>query len=216
MKRLFIAVAASLSLLLGGCASTVMSDVTTFHEWPAAIADKSFAFDQPQAQEDTLEYRSYQGLVRGELARLGFREAAPGSAANLKVAMRFMTTDVPVRVLEPTFSVTVGGPRLGFGYPFYRPYYGARRYWGGWYSPFYDPFWSMPSYVETIEHHYKRELQVAIKQANDGRRLFDVTVHNTSRTRSTPIVMPALVQSAFVGFPGVSGVARRVEMKRDS
>jgi hypothetical protein len=102
-------------------------------------------------------------------------------------------------------------------YRYHRPYWGGRRYWGGgWYSPFYDPFWhSMPQYTEVIKHYYRREMQVAIKSAADGKRLFDVTVHNTSREMSTPVMMPALVQSAFTGFPGVSGVARRVELKRE-
>lgn len=212
MKRLLIAAAATLSMLLGGCATVVRSDVTTFHQWPADIPDKTYVFEAPPAQDDTLELRSYQGLVRGELARLGFREASGGS---LKVAMRFMTTDVPVRVLEPAFPMHYSNMRFGLGYGFHRPYWGGRRFWGGWYSPFYDPFWSpMPAYTESIEHFYKREMQVAIK-TNDGRRLFDVTVHNTSRERSTPVIMPALVQSAFTGFPGVSGVARRVELKRE-
>lgn len=215
MKRLLIAAAATLSMLLSGCATVVRSDVTTFHQWPADIADKTYVFEAPPAQDDTLELRSYQGLVRGELARLGFREA-PGSAASLKVAMRFMTTDVPVRVIEPAFPMHYSNMRFGMGYGFHRPYWGGRRFWGGWYSPFYDPFWSpMPAYTESIEHFYKREMQVAIKGASDGRRLFDVTVHNTSRERSTPVIMPALVQSAFMGFPGVSGVARRVELKRE-
>ena len=33
---------------------------------------------------------------------------------------------------------------------------------------------------------------------------------------STPQVMPALVHSAFAGFPGVSGVARTVELTREA
>ena len=214
MKRLFIATAASLSLLLGGCASTIRSDVTTFHQWPAAIADKSYIFEAPAPQDDTLELQSYQGLVRGELARLGFREAASGTP-HLRVAMRFMTTEVPVRVLEPAYPVHFSRIGIGFGHSFGRSYWGGRRHFGGWYSPFYDPFWSpMPSYTESLEHYYKRELQVAIKSAADGKRLFDVTVHNTSGERSTPVLMPALVRSAFAEFPGVSGVARRVELKR--
>ena len=126
--------------------------------------------------------------------------------------MRFTTTDIPVRVLEPVMS------------PFYSPIYHPmgrfgyrgfhRRYWGGWYSPFYDPFWS-PAYQVSVEHQYRRELQVSIKQASDARRLFDVTVHNTSRELSTPQVMPALVRSAFADFPGPSGAARRVEVTLD-
>jgi hypothetical protein len=215
MKRLFIAAAAAMSLLLTGCASTVRSDVTTFHQWPADLQDKSYVIEAPPPQDDTLELRSYQNLVRAELARLGFREAVTGTPA-LKVAMRFTTTDVPVRVLEPTFPPYYSGARFMYASPFYRPYWGARRYWGGWYSRYYDPFWTgMPDFEETVRHVYRRELQVAIKSAADGKHLFDVTVHNNSGEMSTPALMPALVHSAFTEFPGVSGVARRVELKRE-
>lgn len=216
MKRLMIAAGAVFALLLTGCATTVRSNVTTFHQWPAQIEDKSYVFEAPQAADDTLEYRAYQDLVRGQLARLGFRDAAGGTPA-LTVSMRFATTEVPVRVVEPVTP---------FAHPFYHPFYhpatrfgyrGIRRpYWGGWYSPFYDPFWGpYPSYQTSIEHQYRRELQVAIKSSRDGKRLFEVTVHNTSRNMSTPEVMPALVQSAFEGFPGQSGVARRVVVTKE-
>ncbi|MGH8853231.1 MAG: DUF4136 domain-containing protein [Telluria sp.] len=211
MKRLMIAAGAAFTMLLTGCATTIRSDVTTFHQWPAQVEDKSYVFEAPSQQDDTLEWRAYQDMVRGQLARLGFRDAGDAKPA-LTVSMRFTTTEVPVRVLEPTMS------------PFYHPMYYPprfayrgmyRRHWGGWYSPFYDPFWG-PAYEETIEHRYRRELQVGIKSAADGKRLFDVTVHNMSRQMSTPSVMPALVQSAFEGFPGPSGVARRVMLKREN
>jgi len=214
MKRLMIAAGAVFTLLLTGCATTIRSDVTTFHQWPAQIEDKSYVFETPPPQDDTLEWRAYQDLVRGQLAALGFRDAN-GATPSLTVSMRFTTTDMPVRVVEPVMS------------PFYQPMYAPRfayfrgrngaihrRYvGGGWYSPFYDPFWN-PGYQVSIEHHYRRELQVGIKQARDGKRLFDVTVHNTSREMSTPALMPALVQSAFQGFPGPSGVARRVVLEQ--
>lgn len=213
MKRLMTAAVAASALLLTGCATTIRSDVTTFHQWPAHIADKSYVFEAPPMHDDTLEWRAYQDLVRGQLARLGFRDAVQGQPA-LTVSMRFTTTEVPVRVFEPMVS------------PFYHPmvhplrysYRGRYRgfhnpYWGGWYSPFHDPFWS-PAYQISVEHQYRRELQVGIKSADDGKRLFDVTVHNMSRQMSTPALMPALVQSAFAGFPGPSGVARRVELKQ--
>jgi hypothetical protein len=215
MKRLLISAVAALSLLLTGCATTIRSDVTTFHQWPADLPDKSYVLDTPAPQDDTLELRSYQNLVRGELARLGFREAAGGNAA-LKVSMRFMTTDIPVRTVEPIYPMSYARSPFFYSSAYYRPYWGGRRGWGGgWYSPFYDPFWTgMPEFTETVRHVYRRELQVAIKTM-DGKRLFDVTVHNNSRVMSTPYVMPALVQSAFAGFPGVSGVARTVELKRE-
>jgi hypothetical protein len=211
MKRLVVAAGAALTLLLAGCATTISSNVTTFHQWPAQLEDKSYAFEAPPPQDDTLELRSYQDLVRGQLARLGFREAGAARPA-LTVAMRFTTTDVPVRVIEPAFSPFYSpSARFGFMGP-------RRRMWGsGWYSPFNDPFWSpYPMYEVSVQHHYQRELQVAIKSAGDGKRLFDVTVHNISRQMSTPLVMPALVQSAFEGFPGPNGVARRIELKQQN
>jgi hypothetical protein len=208
MKRLIAVTVALTALLLGGCATTIRSDVTTFHQWPAQIEDKSYVFEAPPTFDNTLEYQSYQNLVRGQLAQLGFREANVGAAA-LKVAMRFTTTDVPVRVIQPAMP-------LFYGYPYYRvgPRFGPRGRFVARYHPFYDPFWSpFPAYDVSIEHQYRRELQVSIKGAGD-KHLFDVTVHNMSGELSTPAVMPALVQSAFAGFPGPSGVARRVELQR--
>lgn len=213
MKRLVLAATAALTLLLSGCASTIRSDVTTFHQWPAAVADKTYVFEAPPAQDDTLELRNYQNLVRGELAKLGFQDAGANGVPTLKVSMRFTTTDVPVRTIQAAHPFYNDYWMMSSRYSL-RPY--RRGYFGyGWYSPFYDPFWGPQIYQEVIRHEYQRELQVSIKAIADGKRLFDVTVKNNSRTMSTPKVMPALVQSAFAGFPGENGVARTVELKRD-
>ena len=215
MKRLMIAATAALTLLLTGCASTIRSNVTTFHQWPDQLPDKTYVFEAPPAQDDTLEWRSYQNVARGELARLGFQDAGATGTPTLAVSMRFVTIDVPVRVIQPVYSHFdyYWMPRSAFMRPYRRGY----GYWRGWHSPFYDPFWyGTPMYQETIVHHYKRELQVGIKSIKDGKRLFDVTVHNLSRNMSTPDIMPALVHSAFAEFPGVSGVARTVELKREA
>ncbi len=207
MKRLFMAAGAALTLMLSGCATTVTSDVTTFHQWPAQMQDKSYAFEAASPQEDTLELRSYEELVRAQLARLGFHDAGAARPA-LLVSMHFTTPDVPMRVIEPLYPMTY--------YPSARfRFMGPRRHaWGSFYSPFYDPFWDpFPAYRVVVRHQYQRELLVAIKSAADGKRLFDVSVHNASEELSTPKIMPALVQSAFEGFPGQSGVARRVELE---
>ena len=110
---------------------------------------------------------------------------------------------MPTQVAYPAFAPMYPySPR--FAYMGWR-----RRYWGGWYSPFYDPLWGpMPAYDIETEHRYHRELELSIQQASDGKRLFDVTVRNVSRQMSTPAVMPALVQSAFHDFPGPNGGAR--------
>lgn len=215
MKSLGLLVAAG-SLLLGGCATTIRSDVTVFHQWPAQLQDKTYVFGTPAPSEDTLEYRSYQGLVAGELGKLGFAPAGSPEAAKLRVDMAFSTIDRPTRVLQAVdpFWAT-GGPYWGGMYgswPYRGGFYAARyRYYG--FRPYYDPWMFGPAeYREVIQHNYERKLNVSIAD-NAGKKLYDVTVQNTSRRQSTPAVMPLLVRSAFSGFPGESGKAKQVELE---
>jgi len=217
MKSLGILVAAG-SLLLGGCATTIRSDVTVFHQWPAQLQEKTYVFDTPAPSEDTLEYRSYQGLVAGELNKLGFAQAGSPDAAKLRVDMAFSTIDRPTRVLQAVdpFWAT-GGPYWGGmygGWPYRGGFYPSRyryRYYG--FRPYYDPWMYGPTeYREVIRHEYERKLNVSIAD-NTGKKLYDVTVQNTSRRQSTPAVMPLLVQSAFTGFPGENGKAKQVDLE---
>lgn len=211
MKRLILSAAAAATLLLTGCATTIRSDVTTFHQWPAQLTSKTYSIDAPAPEDDTLEVRAYLDLVRGQLARLGFTEA--GADAALKVKMRFRTTDVPVRVVQAVDPFFNPYASARFGY--FSPY---RHHWrSSYYGGFYDPFWGGPAGYQVVERHtYQRDVQVAIRSAVDGKPLFDVTVHNNSSQPSTPALMPALVQSAFEGFPGPNGVARRIELKQQN
>ncbi len=217
MKSLAILVAAG-SLLLGGCATTIRSDVTVFHQWPVELQDKSYVFDTPAPAEDTLEYRSYQGLVASELSRLGFAAAGSSEQAQLRVDMAFTTIDRPTRVLQAADPFWASGPYWGgyggaYGWP-YRGYYPSRYRYRHWaFRPYYDPWMFGPmEYREVILHNYERKLNVSIAD-KAGKKLYDVTVQNTSRRQSTPAVMPLLVQSAFTGFPGESGKAKRVDLE---
>ncbi|MRW94646.1 DUF4136 domain-containing protein [Duganella sp. FT80W] len=193
-------------LLLSGCATTIHSNVTAFNDWTGDIQDKSYAFEAPQGADDTLEHRNYQVLVSNELGKLGFHQAADNEQPKLLVGMKFFTIDQPVRVLtEDPFMGPYWGPgfygRYAWGYP----------RWG--YRPFfYDSYRFGPTYVEErIKHQYQRQLRVTINSVS-GRKLYDVTVQNTSGIQATPHVMPALVQSAFAGFPGQNGVPRTIDI----
>ncbi|MYM68762.1 DUF4136 domain-containing protein [Pseudoduganella sp. FT55W] len=207
MKYLAV-LATAAAMLLSGCATTIHSNVTAFNDWPADIQDKSYAFEAPQGADDTLEYRNYQVLVANELGKLGFRQVADNQQPKLLVGMKFFTIDHPVRVLQ------ADDPFMG---PYWGPGFGRYQYgWGysRWaYRPFfYDPYRFGPTVVEErIKHQYQRQLRVTINNAN-GAKLYDVTVQNTSGVQATPHVMPALVQSAFTGFPGQNGVPRNIDI----
>jgi len=208
MKRRFpLIFLAAVALVLGGCAApTLRSEVTAFHEWPAQLADKSFVFERGGAQDNDLEYRNYENLVRIELLRLGFSDATAAGKAALKVAMRYRVNDRDVRVIQPV----VVSP--GWGMPYYGP-----RWPYHYYDPFfYDPFWSGPpvvSYQESNYRLYRRELQIGITRAGDGKKLYDVTVTSEGQTPSLAAVMPYMVRSAFAEFPGKSGVPHQVEFE---
>ena len=206
MKYLAIFLTA-LTVLLTGCATTIRSDVTAFHDWPAQLHDQSYVFEAPAAEDDTLEYRSYQNLVRAELAKHGFGEASGPDTAKLRVAMSFGTTDLPERVLQATDPFWYG-PGYWPGRYGYR--YGA---WPGYGRFGYSPFWGGPMEVEeSVRFKFDRKLRITINERS-GRKLYDVSVHSTSGKRATPQVMPAMVASAFADFPGRSGVPRQVEVQ---
>lgn len=205
MRTLLLTATAALTLLLGGCATTISSQVTTFHQWPAQLTDKTYAIDAPDPKHNTLELQSYQNLVRQQLDRLGFQPVAPGGKPALKVAMQFNTLIRPARLVY-------NGLYSARSSLYFSPYYRA-RYYGRFGSPFYDPWGFNEPYYSVEDERYTRSVHIAIRSARDDHMLFDVTVRNVSEEMSTPMIMPALVQSAFEGFPGPNGGARRIELK---
>jgi len=206
MRRVLFMLVAISTLLLGGCESFVRSDVIAFHDWPADMPNKVYMFDRKPGQENDLERRNYENLVRTELTRLGFVEAQTPKAAILKVAMNYKIDARDVRVVEP-----VADPY----WPYYGPaYYGPR--WRGYYGPFYDPFWYGPPSVYYREAQYevfKRQLNVQITQVRDGKKLYDVTVESDGGNGSLAFAMPYMVKSAFEDFPGRSGIPRHVKLE---
>jgi hypothetical protein len=204
MKRWLIAVVlAGAGALMAGCTTpTIRSEVTAFHEWPANLQDRTYVFERTREQDNNLEYRNYENLVRAELNRLGFVEASDAKAIRLKASLGYSINVRDVRVSEPV----VIDP-----YPYW---YGPA--WRGYYGPFYDPFWFGPPVVERRDISYQlftRQLKIALSQAPNGRKLYETTVVSEGSNGSLAAVMPYMVRSAFTDFPGQNGVPRRIELK---
>lgn len=208
MKALLGACILAVSSLLAGCGTIIKSDVTSFHEWPAALPDKSYVFERTKEQNDSLEYRNYENLVREQLGRLGFTEAPAGARPALKATLSY---DINGRDVREVYPVVVQP------YPYW---YGPA--WPGHYSPFYgpfhDPFWFGPPVVQQRVSQYQlfnRQLKIALARLSDNKKLFETTVVSEGTNGSLATVMPYMVRSAFADFPGPSGVPRRVELKMD-
>lgn len=207
MKHWFKLSIVSLLLSLGGCAGTaIRSDVTVFHEWPAEMREKIFVFERTREQDNNLEYRNYENLARAELLRLGFVEASTAQPVRLKVTMVYSVKVRDVRVIEGTLTD-----------PFWysSPLYTHRWRGRGYYGPYYDPFWPVAPTTEYVESSYQvfsRQLKIGIAQVPSGKKLYDVTLNSEGKNGSLAAVMPYLVRSAFIDFPGQSGIPRTVTL----
>lgn len=216
MRRFFFLLL-SLSLLLTGCASTIRSEVTTFHQWPSALPDKSYVFERSDAQAQSLEYRSYEALVRNALNQSGLNETAAKEKAALHVKVDTSISGRDVRIVETVLvDPWYGSPWYGPGA--FGPYGAYGPYWGGRYAghPLYAPMWPGMPVAREQERRYTvfhRELKIKISSASDGQHLYEVTVRSDGKEGNLAKVMPYLVQSAFAEFPGKSGVPRVVELK---
>jgi hypothetical protein len=210
MKSWLKAAVVASTLLLGGCASTIRSDVTAFHEWPSTLPDKSYVFERTKDQNDSPEYRSYENLVRAELNRLGFTEAPVSITPALKASFTYSINGRDVREVYP---VVINPYPYAYPYPYW---YGHP--WRGYYWPYYDPFWYGPPIVEHRVAQYQvftRQLRISLAQMADGKRLYETTVVSEGTNGSLAKVMPYMVRSAFAEFPGKSGVPHRVELKME-
>ena len=199
---LIAALLVAAGVLISGCstAPVIRNDVTAFHEWPASLQEKTYVFERTKEQDNSLEYRNYENLVRAELNRLGFVEASIAQAPRLKA---LLTYSIKVRDVREVYPVVLN------------PYwYGPA--WRGYYGPFYDPFWYGPPVVEQRESNYQlftRQLHIVLAQASNGKRLWETTVVSEGRNGSLAAAMPYMVKSAFADFPGKNGVPHQVEFK---
>jgi hypothetical protein len=210
-RACFVSLMLLCALLLSGCASVIRSEVTVFHEWPAEAGQRSYAFVELPGDENNLELRSYQTLVRQELGRVGFTEAATLESAVYKVGMEYSNEVREKRILQTVpMDPFYGSP--------WAPIYGPGWSRGGFYGHgmYYDPFWyAPPQVVERTVEVFHRTLRVPISRQADDRLLYDVTVVSEGVTQSLPAVMPYLVRSAFADFPGKSGAPRVVDLKME-
>lgn len=177
-------------VLLAGCASTITSNVTSFHVWPADFKNKSFRFAPTGEQQNSLEYRNYEQLIRAELLRLGFTDASPAAAAALKVAFSYAMQSTAVIMTHPRYDLS----------------------WRGRPGPFYDPLWRY-AVRTSVFPMFQRCLYLSISRTDNDQKLYEVTVYSEGPEAPLSVAMPYMAHSAFSDFPGPSGVLRHVVLK---
>jgi hypothetical protein len=201
--RIFKAVAAAAlgiaAVGLTACATTLDTRVTRYQAMPAPQG-QTFAVvpDGGMAANGGLEFQRYAAIVAQQLTARGFTPAASPESATMLVQLGYGVDHGQTRIASNPFYGPYGGP---FGGGFFYPRFGF------WHSPFAfgwdDPFWyggGVDSYVE-----YHSQLELHIRQHGTNAPLFDGRVQARSQSNRLDVVLPALIQAIFTGFPGQNG-----------
>lgn len=203
MRRTTLVVVAS--ALLAACASTLPTQVTTFHQLPSAqaLAGARFALVGTAEQQASLEHATYAAQVRDALVERGMLEANAATAADYSVALRYDSQAVPgAWTGGPRSSVGVGvsgggfslgglGVGIGIGFPI-----GASR------AP-----------QASYRHQFEVDLSRVAATSGSESRVFEGKAVTETDSASIAPVVPALVEALFADFPGQSGTTRRVEVR---
>ena len=204
---------AAVPLMLAGlaaCATPFRADVSRFQsQLPAPQGQSFYVIADDPALAGGLEFSQYADFVEGEMAQLGYVQAASPEDATLLVRFDYGVDNGRERIRSTGYT-------SGFGYrdPFYRSWYGYNRIgyypsraWGyGWHDPFFDRG-GVESY--TI---YTSGIEMKIDNAATGERLFEGNAEAVSTSNHLQYLVPNLVEAMFTDFPGNSGETTRISI----
>ncbi len=199
---------------LAACATPFRADVTRFESQLPAPQGETFAIvaDDP-ALAGGLEFSQYADLVRAQMSRLGYTQAASPEAASLLVRFDYGVDNGRERVRttgfsDPFYDPWYGYGRLGYGRLGYGPrsrFYGSR--WG---FGFYDPWFGGPDVRSYTV--YTSGIDMKIDRTATGERLFEGKAQALSTSDRLQYLVPNLVEAMFTDFPGNSGETVRISV----
>ena len=206
MKKILFSLLAVGVILCSGCASTVTSQVTTFHEWSNDLKEKSFMIEALPGQENNPEYKHYATMLREKLRSMGFVNGKDLNSSDLKVIMEYDTL-----VSEMQLPMAFWGLRYD---PFWQIHYARfyRRY--AFFYPYYfgrpDSFYVMPEF--NVTRYFLHQLAISIADQKSGKTLANIKVSTEQISPRIARQMPYLIESAFKEFPGENGHTSEIKL----
>lgn len=206
MKKILYSLVTASALLLCGCASTITSQVTTFHEWPNDSKNKSFAIETMAGQENDPEYKVYAAMLREKLQGLGFNNSKDLNSAELKVVMEYGTL-----VSEIQLPMTYWGIPYD---PFWQIHFSRFHRRSAFYYPYYfgrsNSFYMMSDFTAT--RYFLHQLTISISERKSGKTLANIKVSTEQISPRISKQMPYLLDSAFMEFPGENGRTSEIKL----
>ncbi|MBT6031748.1 MAG: DUF4136 domain-containing protein [Kordiimonadaceae bacterium] len=179
------------------CAPSVKSNVTRFHQLPAANGTSIEVIAMDPALQQSIEFGTYAQMVGQKLGAFGYSPAS-GQASNLIAEISYHIEPLRDTIIEDRSPVSIG---VGMG----SGRYGRR----GGSSVGIGMSTSLGSSNQKIE--YISSLQLNIVRLSDGSRLYEGRVENLGRNQNLQQVMPLLIDALFQNFPGESGTTNTIK-----
>ncbi|MES2047306.1 MAG: DUF4136 domain-containing protein [Pseudomonadota bacterium] len=206
MKKILFSLLTASALLLCGCASTITSQVTTFHEWPNDLKGKSFAVETMPGQESDPEFKVYAAMLGEKLQGLGYNNSKDLSSADLKVVMEYGTLVSAIQLPTAFWGIPYD--------PFWQIHYSHFYRRSAFYYPYYfgrpNNFYMMSDFSAT--RYFLHQLAISISERKSGKTLANIKVSTEQTSPRISKQMHYLLDSAFMEFPGESGNTKEIEL----
>jgi hypothetical protein len=206
MKKIIFSLLAATTLLISGCATTISSQVTTFHEWPNDLKEKSFVVEAMPGQENDPEYKAYAGMLRERLLGMGFTTGQDFNSSELKVVMEYDTM-----VSELQLPMAFWGTRYD---PFWQIHFSRFHRRSAYFHPYFfarsNSIYMLPDFTAT--RYFLHQLAVSISDRKSGKTLANIKVSTENISPRISQRMPYLLESAFKDFPGENGKTTEVKL----
>jgi hypothetical protein len=190
--------------LLGGCTTYVQTQVSAFSDWSGSDVTRTYAFARSAEQQNSIEQKTYEALVAGELTAHSFRQVEDASA-NYRVELSYSIRGDFVTVRQPVYYDP---------WPMYGGWYGRPYGWGG-YGAWGGSDMGPAGYVDQSYPVFVHALQIRLTERASGREVYKVSASNSGGESSLVRAMPYLIRSALTDFPLGNGTVRTVKIPLD-
>ena len=195
MQKTWLILVALIAIPLAGCSSSIVSDVTRFHNLPAPAAETIEVLSMDPNLQNSLEFGQYAQLVGQQLGTLGYQPPTGDTPSLLMARIGYG--------MRPIEGISDSGPRSSIGIGVGS---GGRRSNVG-----VGVGISMPIGQSEPRQDYNRYLALEIIRRSDGVKLYEGQVMSKGQ-ESLAMIMPYLVTALFQEFPGESGSSNRVKL----
>lgn len=215
MNRLlrFLLVTALLVAAVGCAAPTrIRTEVTAFHKLSTTTTPITYSFAPFDDQRNSLEFETYAQQVRNELTAKGWQETDP-PAASVLVSFQY-SIDEPTQKLVsyPIWGQTGVASSRTTGTV---STYGNTGYYSSTttHTPTYGVTGTGTASVTTYHRYLLMQIVdgPALKNGN-VKPVYEAKVRSEGTSGNLSLIVPYLLRSIFLDFPGESGSTRNEEL----